>query len=144
VDEALFLTWPAGLAATGVVLFTARRWPALLIGFLWAGAVVCLAASYPAVRGEALRRVYLGAQLAALAVVVAAIASFWWRREAGMTPARACLMLCAGTDISDLIAGAWRWGFWTRWDLNQAVLVLLYSILIVLQGVLWSSRYRSQ
>ena len=94
--------------------------------------------------GEALRRVYLGAYLAALAVVIASIASFWWRREEGMTPARLCLMLCAGADISDMIAGAWRWGFWTRWDLNQAVLVLLYSILIALQGLVWSSRYPSR
>src|SRR5437868_5393793 len=84
--------------------------------------VVYLAASYPEVRGEALRRVYLAAELGALVVVIASIASLVRRRE-GMTPARTCLMLCAGADISNLFAGGWSRGFWTRWDLTQAALV---------------------
>jgi hypothetical protein len=78
-----------------------------------------------------------------MVVVIASIAALVMRHER-MTPARTCLMLCAGADISDLFAGACRWGFWDRWDLTQAVLVLLYLVLIVFQGILCSPRYPSR
>ena len=116
---------------------------ALLVGLLWAGTVVYLSASYPEVRGEALHRVYLAVELGSLVVVIASIASLV-RRGEGMTPARTCLMLCAGADISHLFAGAWRWGFWNHWDLTQAALVLLYLILIAFQGILCSPRFQSR
>src|SRR5262249_10123940 len=58
IDEALFLSSSAGLAATVIVLFTPRPWRALLPIVAWAGLVAYLATHYPEVRGEALRDIY--------------------------------------------------------------------------------------
>jgi hypothetical protein len=137
VDQALFLASDAGLAALAIWLFAERRRLALLPALAWAGTVVYLAAQYPEIRGDALRQVYLAAQLGALAVGISAIASLWWRRG-GMTSARQCLLCCVAVDGGTLFVGAWRWGFWDRWSLNQVAFALLYAVLAAYQGVLWS------
>jgi hypothetical protein len=138
----MFLAWPAAFAALAIWLF-ARRGLAVLPGLAWVIAVTYLATHYPEIRGEALRRFYLGAELGALAVAVASLVSLWWRHGA-ITPAGTCLLCCIAVDGGTLFAGAWRWGFWSEWSLNQAAFVLLYSVLILFQGVLWLRLYRSQ
>jgi hypothetical protein len=143
MDEALFLAWPAAFAALAIWLFAQRRALALLPAFAWVVAVAYLATHYPAVRGEALRRFYLGAELGALAVAVSSIASLWWR-HGPIAPAGTCLLCCIAVDGGTLFAGAWRWGFWSEWALNQTAFALLYVVLIAFQGVLWSRLYRSQ
>jgi len=140
-DQALFLTWPAGLTALAILLFAGRR-PFPMIALLWAGAVAYLIARYPTIRGETLRRFYLAAELAALAGAVASLASFWQRR-ATITPAHTCALLCFGADAATLGAGAWRWGFWVHWELTQITYALLYTVLLAFQGVLCSSHSRS-
>lgn len=143
IDQALFLAWPAAFAALAIWLFAKRRALALLPMLAWVVAVAYLATHYPAVRGEALHRFYLGAELGALAVAVSSIASLWWRRSP-ITPAGTCLLCCIAVDGGTLFAGAWRWGFWSEWALNQAAFTLLYAVLIAFQGVLWSRLSRSQ
>lgn len=127
----------AGLAALAVVLCAERRSLALLVGLGWALAVGYLSTHYPEVRHDALRRFYLFVELAALAVSIASIATLWWRRLP-MTPARQCLLCCVAVDGGTLFIGAWRWGFWEQWSLNQLAYAMLYAVLAAYQGVLWS------
>lgn len=143
VDQALFLASTAGLAALAIVLCVERRALALLPGLAWIAAVAYLSTHYPAVRGDALRRFYLAADLVAFAVAIASIASLWWRRIP-MTPARQCLFCGVAVQGGTLFVGAWRWGFWTQWSLNQAAFALLYAVLTAYQGVLWLRCYRAQ
>lgn len=143
VDQAMFLAWPAAFAALALWLFAPRRILALLPGLAWVVAVAYLATHYPEVRGEALRRFYFGAEVGALAVAGAALISLWWRHGA-ITPAGACLLCCVAVDGGTLFAGAWHFGFWTEWALNQVAFVLLYSTLILYQGVLWLRLSRAQ
>jgi hypothetical protein len=143
VDEALFLASTAGLAAMVIVLFARRRWLALLPGLAWGVAVAYLATHYPEVRGEALRRVYLGAELAVLAVSAASIITWGWRRE-WPTPPRACAIIACLVDGGLLVAGAQRWGFWSRWDLQQYAVSVLYLTLTTYQVKSWKSLSLSQ
>jgi hypothetical protein len=143
IDEAIGLSLPTALAITAIVLFARRRWLALLPGLAWAGAVAYLATHYPAIRGEALRLVYLGAELAALAVAAASIITWGWRRES-LTPARVCILFVCLIDGGLLLAGAQRWGFWSRWDLQQYAYSLLYLTLTLYQVMSWRSLSPSQ
>jgi hypothetical protein len=136
VDQAIELSWSAGLAAVAILLFARRRWPAVLVCLLWVGAVAYLSTHYPAIRGDSLRRVYLGTELAALAVAGAAIITWTWRREPP-TPARVCVLCVCLVDVVTLFAGAWRWGFWDHWNLQQAAFALLYSTLTIYQVITW-------
>jgi hypothetical protein len=143
IDEAIGLSAPTTLAITAIVLFARRRWLALLPGLAWAGAMAYLATHYPEIRGEALRLVYLGAELAALAIAAASIVTWGWRRESP-TPARVCTLLVCLVDGGLLLAGAQRWGFWSRWDLQQYAYSLLYLALAIYQVMSWKSFSPSQ
>jgi hypothetical protein len=143
VDEAIGLSAPTAMAITAIMLFVRRPWLSLLPGLAWVGAVAYLATHYPAIRGEALRLVYLGAELAALAVSAASIVTWGWRRESP-TPARVCSLLVCVVDGGMLIAGAQRWGFWSRWDLQQYAISLLYLALATYQVMSWKSLSPSQ
>ena len=137
LDEALFLTSDAGLAVLAIWLFGERRRLAFLPALAWAGTVAYLATHYLESRGDALRKVYLAAQLGALAVAIVSIASLWQHRG-GMTPARQCFLCCVAVDGGTLVVNFWRWGFWEKWSLNQVAFALLYGVLAAYQGVLWS------
>lgn len=138
IDQAIELSWPAGLAGVAILLFAQRRWLALFPALAWAGAVAYLATHYPAIRGEELRLVYLAAELAALAVSAASIVTWGWRRKSP-TPAQVCTLLVCLVDGGLLFAGAQRWGFWSRWDLQQYACSLLYLVLTRYQVISWRS-----
>lgn len=142
IDEALFLAPTAGFAAMAIVLCVERRVLALLPGLASVLAIAYLATHYPEIRGDALRKVYLAAELAALAVSVASLAALW-RRRVDWTPAHMCLLACTAVDGGTLFVGAWRWGFWSEWAATQAAFALLYAVLMIYQGVQWSHLSRS-
>lgn len=141
-EQALFTTWPAGIAAVSIALFARRRWLALLPGFAWIGLVAYLATHYPTVRGEELRRVYLVAELGALCVTAAGAVLWTWRRESP-SPARVALMCVVLMEGACLLAGAWRRGFWIYWNLQQIAYVLLYLTLTAFQVITWRRSLRS-
>jgi hypothetical protein len=143
IDQAGELSSTAGLAMVAILICVERRALASLPLLAWVASVVYLSTHYPEIRGDALRRIYLAGELTALGVVIASIVGLWWRR-AGMTPARQCLFSCVAIDVCTLFAGAWRWGLWERWSLNQAAFALLYATLTVYQGVLWLRSYHSR
>jgi hypothetical protein len=138
VDEAGELSSAAAFAALTILLFARRRWLSLLPAIAWLGAFAYLVTHYPEVRGDPLRQVYLAAELAALAVAVLSFGAFWRRREP-MTLARTCTLVCLLVDGGTLFIGAWRWGFWTAWNLQQGAYLVMYSIITTLQVLSWSS-----
>jgi len=138
VDQAGELASAAAFAALVIWLFSKRRSLAVIPGIAWVAAVAYLATHYPEIRGEPLRQVYLAAELAALAVAAMSFGVFWRRRES-MTPARTCALVCFLVDAGTLFMGAWRWGFWTAWNLQQGAYLAMYAIIITLQVFSWSS-----
>jgi hypothetical protein len=143
IEEALFLTWPAGLAALVVMLFVTPRWTAALPGVTWAGVVAYLVTHYPAIRGQALGEVYLLAELAALTVASGVMIAWTWRR-ASPAPAHLCTLLVVLVDWVALMGGSLRWGLWDHYYLDQIVFLLMYVTLIVYQVPSWRPRSSSQ
>lgn len=135
VDNALFLAYPAALAALSVWTFLHRRpWPVLVA---YALTVAGLAAAYPASRGEALARTYMGAELAAVAVTAGAFVMWFWRREPP-TLTHGVTLLLGACEIATLIP--YRRHLFSSWTIAQAAYMTLYVILIVLHGgALWGS-----
>ena len=136
IDQAMELSWDAGLAAVAIIVFPRQRWRVVIVALVWASMVAYLATHYPEVRGDSLRRVYLAAELTALAVATASIITWTWRREPP-TPARICVLCVCIADLITLLAGAWRWGYWIHWDLNQVAFALTYATIAVYQVIIW-------
>jgi len=139
LDGALFIAWPAALAACAVrVLAERRAWP---VAIAYVAMSVALAASYPDARGSTLRLWYLAADLAACLVGVASLV-FWLRRHWGKKRADFAVTVTAlivAGHLASVLAGPYRFGlFGTEWYLIQLAYLLLFSILILMQGgVLW-------
>jgi hypothetical protein len=131
VESALFLGWMAGVAAVAVWAFARRRpWGVALI---YAVAVAVLAAGYPTFRGELLGRAYLACELAALCVSIGCFLRWY----AGTEPAKAYHIVAGLIVITELsmLAGPFRFGIFTTWDLARSILVALYITLVPVQGV---------
>lgn len=91
-----------------------------------------LAVTYPAVRGDGLGRVYLAAEVAALATSIGAFV-VWVRRHEARGLHHTVVMFIVFMDIALLVA-PWREGLFVRWDLAQVMYAALYAALAVLQG----------
>jgi hypothetical protein len=134
VDNALFLGWTAGFAALAVWVYSRRRpWG---VGLVYVVAVAVLAAGYPTIRGELLGRAYLACHLAALCVSIGCFLPWY----AGSEPAKAHHIVTGLIVISELsmLAGPFKFGIFTTWDLARSILVALYITLVPVQGVaLW-------
>lgn len=135
VDEALFLAWPAGIAACAAWVFSQRRpWPFLAVYGL---AVALVVGAYPTVRGAALARVYLGVELAAIVVGLGSFITWAWKRE---TPnlTHVVTLLIVVVELATLLP--FSKGPFVSWSLAQASYITLYVVLIVIYGgVLWDS-----
>ena len=131
VDAALWLAWPAGLAASAVAVFMRKRpW---LVGAAWALASLAIAFAYPATRGDVLRRCYLAAELAAL-VVAAGSVGMWTRLHQSVTLPRACVLLVALFDFATVVMGPWVGDPFRDWHKAQILYSMLYGSLILMQG----------
>ena len=142
VDRAMFIAWPAALAACAVrVLAERRAWP---VAVAYAAVVVALATSYPVARWGSLRLWYLGVDLTASLVGVASLA-FWLRRHWGKKRADLAVTVTAlivAGHLASVLAGPYRFGlFGAEWYLIQLAYLLLFSIVILLQGgALWGRK----
>lgn len=137
IDTALWLTWPAGLAASAMVVFLRRKPWGVVIA--WAVLSIALAAVYPWSRGENLRLTYLAAELAAQAIVLGG-AIVWTARREPPHAEHAALALLLATELGTLIAGPWR-AIFTTWRIAQLMYVGAFAALVVVQGgALWKSR----
>jgi hypothetical protein len=136
VEQALFLTWPAGIAA--LALWVYRKRHPFPVAIAYALAVAVLVIGYPAIRGDLLRRCYLAAEIAA---VVTAIGAFV--RWVGRAPPRLPQVVTTFVLVVDMVSlavGPWQWGLFGAWALAQVIYSALYAVLIVVQiGALWIS-----
>lgn len=132
IEQALFVAWPAALAAAAIALFLRRRpWPAVLA---WAAMAGVLAAGYPTIRGALLQRAYLGAKLAGITVGFGALLTWALPRTRKLELSHACLALVIILDAGTLVVGAWRTDVFTAWPLDQIGYCVLYAVLIAMQG----------
>jgi hypothetical protein len=133
VDEALFLAWPAAIAASAAWVFLQRRaWPFLAVYGL---AVAMVVGAYPTIRGATLSRVYLGVELAAIVVGLGSFIMWAWKRE---TPklTHVVTLLVIAVELATLLP--FGKGPFVYWSLAQASYMTLYVVLIVIYGgVLW-------
>jgi hypothetical protein len=139
---------PMGLALAVSVSPERRRHAVALVAGAWILASVVLAALYPspAVRGSALQRLYLAADLIGLAVSSLALVG-WARRTlaARRSPGSAHVVALSlvALDLGILLVphGPWREGTWVsplgRFDLIQIGVVVFFSAFATAQGVLW-------
>lgn len=138
VDDALFIAWPAALAGAALVAFLGRRaWPVAVAYLVTLTGVVV---AYPATRGAVLARVYSAAQLAAVMVALGC-AITWYRKPTAekTTTAQAALALVVSVEFGTL-ALSWRSGVFDNWYLSQIAYLILFVVLILMQGgIAWSS-----
>lgn len=146
IDGAAVLAAVAALPA--LALSSTSRHPRRAVAGValsWALASALLAAAYPSpmVRGAALARVYLAADLAALLVTVASLLSLPIRRAPATSAARVALYLAAA-DVAILLVplSPWRAGvfaFGARWDLVQVMIAATMAFLSLYQVKQWRS-----
>jgi hypothetical protein len=139
-NQALFMLWPATLAATSLVVFLGRKPWVVVVCY---GVVVAeIVEWHPKASDGSLPRVYAMVQTAALLVAVGS-AAMWYlssRETRGRaTTAQAVLMFILSVEVPSL-AGAWRIGIFANWHLVQIAALIMFILLIMLQGVfLWRS-----
>ncbi len=126
VSDALFLAWPAAVAALSIVVFTRRRaWP---VAIVWALLIGGLAGTYPALHGEALARWTYGAVTLVACAVGAAAFLIWLRlRVAPDAPHAATLLILLATGAT--LVGPYLGDVGARWDIARWLFVALYLAL---------------
>jgi hypothetical protein len=138
LEQALFLLWPAGVAAVALRIF-ARRAPGP-IAAAHAIVLAALVAGYPALRGRPLGWIYAGVHLAALVAACAALAVWLRRREPPRLEHVSALFVIALDAV--LFLGPYfppELDPFGAWGLAQIVYAALYLILIAVfaTGVPW-------
>lgn len=141
LDQALFLGYPAALAAVTLWIFVKRRpWP-VLVGYMLTE--IGLVATYPALRRQ-VPTIYLGFQLACLTVAVGSLIHWMIFRKNPPTVPHWTVALMVVVEIAIVAAGPWRLGLFLKWDLAQMAYCMLYMMLIVIQwGWSWTIRNSS-
>lgn len=164
-----WLAWPAGLAAVSLWTFGRNRcrssetlgnpagmsngareysekYSALQVGLpggFWLAAVAFIAITYPAGRPH-YPALFAGAEVAAVVTGLGSAGSWAmraWGRE-GLGIARGCVLFMVGCGAVSL-AGPYVHGIFSTWWLANAVQLVMYSGLILVQGgALWVSRSR--
>jgi hypothetical protein len=142
LDGAAVLATVAVVPGLALAVATTRpRRAVAVVAALWAVASIVLAALYPlpVVRGEGLRRVYLAAELAGVAVAVGALARRARRPESPGSPEAIAVALLVA-DVGALLAplSPWREGvFVARYDVTQIIVLVVFLVLAFYQGILW-------
>lgn len=136
VDTALYVAWPIGIAAVALTTLAQRSMrPAIFAYFI---VVAGLMIGYPTIRGDVLRKVLLGIELASMLVGIASILA-WRRRRERSTTATLCTSILVAGHFGTVLSGPYRFGlFGEAWVLAQVAYLLIYAVVIVLQaGSLW-------
>ena len=134
VSQAAFLSWIFGVAALSLWAFAGRRPRIAALGY--GLTLLVLVLGYPALRGDALHRVYLGIELAALFVSLGCLIQ--WLRKKGrpdLEVSSTCVFVAVETAMVTI--GPYGSSVFLTWDRAQAILHALYVSLILLQGAAW-------
>jgi hypothetical protein len=126
VSDALFLAWPAAVAALAIVVFTRRRaWP---VAIVWALVIGALAGMYPVLHGEALARwTYGGLTLVACAAGASAFL-LWLRLRLAPDAVHVAALLILFSTAATLV-GPYLGDVGARWDIARWTFVGLYLAL---------------
>lgn len=134
--HALFLAWPAALVGAALVVFLRRSaWPA---GAGYAAAVAAVVVTHPIAGDGSLGRMLTAVQLAAVLTSFGCAVTWALRSRERSTSAQACMLVIAFVELAAM-AGSWRVGVFTGWQLSRIAYVTMYVVAIVIQvGFLWS------
>ncbi|HLM73225.1 MAG TPA: hypothetical protein VK459_11055 [Polyangiaceae bacterium] len=136
IDAALYVAWPIGIAAVALNTLAKRSMRPAIVAYVIV--VAGLIIGYPTIRGEILRKVLLGIELASMLVGLASIL-VWRRRSERSTITALCTSVLVVGHFGTILSGPYRFGlFGEAWVLAQVAYVLIYAVVIVLQaGILW-------
>lgn len=119
-----------------------------IVAGVWFLASVVLAALYPSplVRGAALARLYLAADLIGLFVAIVALARWarWARGRASPGSAQMVALALVGLDLGILLVphSPWRESAWVsplgRFDIIQIGIVVFFATFTAAQGIAWN------
>jgi hypothetical protein len=149
IDHALFLGWSAAFAVVVLWVFLpSERWTQRLArGYavpvvVWVGMIAYFVITYPDSRPYH-RQGYLFAELAAL-LVGAAVFVGWVRRAwrvDGMSVTRLCMLLILLLDGAGMLGPYLAPSFFAAWDGARVAYIILYVLLILVQGgSLWTHK----
>lgn len=134
VTQALFMAWPAGVAALAVLVLM-RRAP-VAVGVFLALEVAWVCWAYPDLRGDDLETVYRIWEATWIAVGLASIVSFARARRAPL-PEHVCAIVLVGGEIV-VLAGTFELGIFAHWPTAQAVYIVTFgAVAALLSRHLW-------
>jgi hypothetical protein len=126
LSDALFLAWPAAVAALAIVVFARRKaWP---VAVVWAVVVGGLAGAYPALHGEALARWTYGGLTLAACVAGALAFRVWLRQRLAPGPQHTATLLILLSTGATLV-GPYLGDVGARWNIARWTFVALYITL---------------
>jgi hypothetical protein len=136
IDTALYVAWPIGIAAVALNTMAKRSMRPAIVAYVIV--VAGLIIGYPTIRGDILRKVLLGIELASMLVGLASILA-WPRWRERSTTTTLCTSILVVGHFGTVLSGPYRFGlFGEAWVLAQVAYLLIYAVVIVLQaGSLW-------
>jgi len=140
IEQALFLTWPTGVAALAQWEFLRHRpWNVLLA---YSAVIASLVLAYPGLRQSSLAQAYLALHITAFAYAFICTVRGLSKANPGIEQSAVVF----STFISaTALLGPYTGQDWiSRWNFAQLANVLLYSVLVYLQGgSLWTHSHSS-
>jgi hypothetical protein len=137
LEQALFLTWPAALAAVAGWVFGRRRpW---IVALVYSAAMVFLCAGYPRIRGDFLRYVYLALHVLAFGYALICIMRQIFRAAPKIEIEHAAVVYATIISLAALL-GPYTGSDWiARWNFAQLANIVMYGVLTYRQGkLLWN------
>ena len=135
LEQTLFLSWRVAIAALAIWIFGKRK-PWLVVP-VFAAVVLALIVSYPATRGPLLQKVYLGVELAVLCVSIVFFFR-WYFGRVPWTPEHIVTALIIALESAMITGGPYGTIIWVNWDKAWAILLVLYTAIIITEGWVWS------
>ncbi|WP_437745058.1 hypothetical protein WMF39_08530 [Sorangium sp. So ce1504] len=136
IDGALFISWPAGVAALAIWVFTKRRPWGVLIAY--AAAMAFMVATYP--RGADLQRLYLAVELAALCASLGCLL-VWFRSREPLTLKALATGIIVSVELAMVTGGPYRGNIFLTWQRAQQILIVMFMALIAVHAAsIWRSR----
>lgn len=136
LDGALFIAWPAGVAALAIWAFTKRRpWG---VAIAYAGAVAFMVATYP--RGADLQRFYLAVELAAMCASLGCLL-IWFRSREPLSLRTLATGIIVSVELAMVTGGPYRGNIFLTWQRAQQILIVMFMALIAVHAAsIWRSR----
>ncbi len=133
-SDALFMSWPAGVAIVAAAVFLRWRGRRLaLVAAPWIALEAVLVASYPAITGPALIQWTHGAATLAAGLAGGAAVLVWLSRSIRPEVTHVAAV-CLLTFTTCTLAGPYLGGVIEHWNLAAGVYAVLYLLLALIEG----------